>query len=244
MLTWIWIILPLVLFTIVSIENSSADEISVNEDCVNKENIEDDSTCTEEFRPQSMKVFSVVDSAVGIFEDPETKLTIVDLGSFYGIGGNGTVPDKIEIFRNNSLWKTLEKETGIAPSTSHSEWQIPQTVFFNELPGKYRLVLTTDNTETLVFEFFVKQITERYEQTGSNTYMEKNLRESEFRNNNYLAPLKQVENGISPLDVRCKEGMDLVFKKTNGNPVCVNPDTIEKLIERNWLDVTLYDNMK
>ena len=237
-MTLIWIIIPLVLFTIIGIENSSADEISVNEDCVNNENKED-STCAEEFRPQSMKVFSVVDSSVGIFEDPETKLTIVDLGSFYGIGGNGTIPDKIEIFRNNSLWKTLEKETGIAPSTSHSEWQIPQTVFFNELPGKYRLVLTTNNTESLVFEFFVKQITERYEQTGPNTHMEKNLRKNEFRNYSYLSPLKQVEKGILPTEVLCKEGMELAIKKTNGNPVCLSPDTVEKLIDRNWLNLEL-----
>ena len=234
----IWIIIPLVLFTMIGIEKSIASEISVNEDCVNAE-IKENVSCNEEFRPQSMRVFSVVESSVGIFEDPDTKLTIVDLGSFYGIGGNGTIPDKIEIFRDGSLWKTIEKDTGIAPSTSHSEWQIPQTVFFNELPGKYKLVLTTDNRETLVFEFFVKQITERHEQTEPNTHMEKNPRENEFRNYSYLAPLKQVEKGILPTDVLCKEGMELVFKKTNGNPICLSPNTVEKLIERNWLNLEL-----
>ena len=71
----------------IGIEKSIANEISVNEDC--HAEIKENVSCNEEFRPQSMKVFSVVDSSVGIFEDPDTKLTIVDLGSFYGIGGNG-----------------------------------------------------------------------------------------------------------------------------------------------------------
>ena len=77
--------------------------------------------CKEEFRTQSVEVFSVVDSSVGIFKDPETKLTTVDLGTFYGIAGNGTIPDTIKVYRDNIIWKTTTKETGIAPSTSHSE---------------------------------------------------------------------------------------------------------------------------
>ena len=226
-MTLIWTIIPLVLFVLIGIENSIAEEISAKEECINIDNTED-LTCNENFRPQSMKVFSVVDSTVGIFEDPSTKLTVVDLGSFYGIGGNGTVPDEIKIFRDNSLWKTLYKETGIAPSTSHSEWQIPQTVFFNELPGKYKLVLITDDTETLVFEFIVKQITERYDLNSLETGM-----------NDALSPLKQMENGVLPMNVICKEGMQLVFKSTNGNPACVTPKTVEKLAERNWLNLDL-----
>ncbi|HSG83652.1 MAG TPA: hypothetical protein VLA08_03745, partial [Nitrosopumilus sp.] len=130
------------------------------------------------------------------------------------------------------LWKTTTKETGIAPSTSHSEWQIPQTFFFNELPGKYKLVSITNNTETLVFEFIVKQITES----------EKNLlhlNEDYTHDENYieyekLAPLKQIANGIMPEDIVCKEHLNLVFKISNNNPVCVMPTTAEKLIERGW----------
>ena len=221
----------------IGIEKSIANEISVNEDCVNSE-IKENISCNEEFRPQSVKLFSVVDSSVGIFEDPDTRLTIVDLGSFYGIGGNGTIPDKIEIFRDSILWKTIEKETGIAPSTSHSEWQIPQTVFFNELPGKYKLVLTTDNIETLVFEFIVKQINEKYVQNDSEVEMRTNY-ETNTSRNDLLAPLKQIENGIFPIDVICKEGLELVFKSNNGNPACVKPETIEKLVERNWMDAKL-----
>ncbi len=193
--------------------------------------------CNEAFRIQSVNVFSVVDSSVGIIEDPETKLTIVDLGTFYGIAGNGTIPDEIKVYRDNILWKTTTKETGIAPSTSHSEWQIPQTFFFNELPRTYKLVLITNNTETLVYEFMVKQITGSFDDDGlefntDNNYMEDN---DENAINFKMAPLKQITNEISPENVTCKENMRLVFKNTNNEPACVKLTTVGKLIERGWI---------
>lgn len=49
-----------------------------------------------------------------------------------------------------------------------------------------------------------------------------------------LQPLKQFEAGIKAEDIFCKEGLQLTFKVTNDNPVCVKPDTKVKLIERGW----------
>ena len=37
-----------------------------------------------------------------------------------------------------------------------------------------------------------------------------------------------------PQNVICKEDLKLVYKATNGNPVCVNYDTAEILIQRGW----------
>ena len=218
----------------IGIDKSIAEEVTTNEDCVNAHSSEK-LMCNEAFRPQSMKVFSVVDSSVGVFEDPDTKLTIVDLGTFYGIGGNGTIPDEIKVYRDNILWKATTKETGIAPSTSHSEWQLPQTFFFNELPGRYNLVLITDNTVTLEFEFIVKQITESIEDTpwtsiGGNHTEQKD----EKIINLTLSPLKQIANGVSPENITCKEDMLIIFKHTDNSPVCVKPGTADKLIERSW----------
>jgi len=51
-----------------------------------------------------------------------------------------------------------------------------------------------------------------------------------------LSPLKQVSTGIDPHNVICKEGLELIFKKSNFNPACVKPSSIEKLIERGWAD--------
>ena len=191
-------------------------------------------SCIEEFRAQQVKVFSVVDSSVGIIEDTNTKLTVVDLGSFYGIAGNGTVPDTINVYRDNILWKSATKDTGIAPSTSHSEWQIPQTFFYNELPGRYKLSLITNNTETLTFEFLVKQITESdgfFQTDTGDDSMEKNEHELDESD---VAPLKQIAKGTLPKDVVCKEGMVLMFKNSGNVSVCVKASTADKLVMRNW----------
>ena len=190
-------------------------------------------SCNEVFRPQTVEIFSVADSSVGIIEDPETQLTIVDLGSFYGVAGNGTIPDKIEILRDGNLWKTLTKETGISPSTSHSEWQIPQTAFYNELPGRYELVLITNNTETLVFEFIVKQITKNNDDLiiGKVNDVLESSTQSPISE---IPPLQQIANGVLNIDVKCNEGLQLIFKTASDSPACVTPTTYEKLIERGW----------
>ncbi|HET6516938.1 MAG TPA: PQQ-dependent sugar dehydrogenase [Nitrosopumilaceae archaeon] len=47
-------------------------------------------------------------------------------------------------------------------------------------------------------------------------------------------PLKQIAQGTSPDSVTCTEGLELVLKKSNGQPACVKPSSVEKLIERGW----------
>ena len=225
----IWTIIPLVLLLMVGVEKTFAEDTLTHNDCTDiddAQNIE----CDDIFRAQSVEVFSVVDSSVGIFEDPKTNLTVVDLGTFYGIGGNGTIPDTINVYRDNVLWKTTTKETGIAPSTSHSEWQLPQTFFFNELPGKYKLVLITNNVETLVYEFLVIQIKGDFEKNNLDPTLKPDLISSDSK----LSPLKQVTNGVLPKDVSCKENMQLILKISNDSPACVTITTAEKLIQRGW----------
>jgi len=48
------------------------------------------------------------------------------------------------------------------------------------------------------------------------------------------SPLKQIKQGISSSDVRCKEGLMLVTKAHNNSPACVKPLTYNKLVERGW----------
>lgn len=48
-------------------------------------------------------------------------------------------------------------------------------------------------------------------------------------------PLKQMKTqGIIAQDITCKEGLDLVFK-FNGQPACVKPSSIQKLMIWNWI---------
>ncbi len=48
------------------------------------------------------------------------------------------------------------------------------------------------------------------------------------------SPKQQIANGVLPKDVICKEGLELIFKSTDGTPACVKPETAKKLIERGW----------
>lgn len=47
------------------------------------------------------------------------------------------------------------------------------------------------------------------------------------------SPLKQFKSGISFLEIKCKENLELIYKN-NGSPVCVKPETKTKLIKRGW----------
>lgn len=48
------------------------------------------------------------------------------------------------------------------------------------------------------------------------------------------SPLKQFKSGILPQDIKCNNGLQLVIKSEDGSPVCVKPDTAQKLIQRGW----------
>jgi hypothetical protein len=51
-----------------------------------------------------------------------------------------------------------------------------------------------------------------------------------------LSPLKQFNYGIPPEQVSCKEGLEIAIKKSNWQPLCLTPDTKEKLIQRGWAE--------
>ncbi len=49
-----------------------------------------------------------------------------------------------------------------------------------------------------------------------------------------LPPLKQINSGIKPTEVKCNDGLELVLKLSNGNSACIKPSNIVILIERGW----------
>lgn len=48
------------------------------------------------------------------------------------------------------------------------------------------------------------------------------------------SPFKQVEAGIKPLDIKCREGFLLVIKHEDGSPACITSLTAIMLGERGW----------
>jgi len=56
----------------------------------------------------------------------------------------------------------------------------------------------------------------------------------DFRIGKVLSPKMQIFCGASLENVTCNEGLELIFKATNGFPACVKPSTATKLVERGW----------
>jgi len=57
-------------------------------------------------------------------------------------------------------------------------------------------------------------------------------------------PLKQIHDGVDPTKVTCTEGLELVLKLSSGQPACVKPNSVSKLIERGWAIHVLPDYEK
>ena len=57
-------------------------------------------------------------------------------------------------------------------------------------------------------------------------------------------PLKQIQQGVNPTNVTCTEGLELVLKLSTGEPACVKPSSVEKLIQRGWAIHVLPDYEK
>ena len=53
-------------------------------------------------------------------------------------------------------------------------------------------------------------------------------------NSHIMSPLQQVQSGVKPTQVTCHSGLELVLKQSNGYPVCVKPNNVEKLLARGW----------
>ena len=47
-------------------------------------------------------------------------------------------------------------------------------------------------------------------------------------------PAKQVERGILPSHVDCKEGKILIYKISTGEPACVKLNSVDKILKRLW----------
>ncbi len=60
------------------------------------------------------------------------------------------------------------------------------------------------------------------------------LTDSAFAIAYFPPPLKQISDGVDPVNVTCTEGLEIVLKKSNGNPACLKTESVAKLIARGW----------
>jgi len=118
-----------------------------------------------------------------------------------------------------SVSRVYDKETGILV-LQVDDYEI-DGVWYKDKTSLLETNMFTDRTKIISPEpaVPVQQITEP---------------ESTSEKLSILSPKKQLTLGYLPEDVICKEGLELIFKKSNDTPACVKPKTAEKLIERGW----------
>lgn len=51
----------------------------------------------------------------------------------------------------------------------------------------------------------------------------------------YISPKKQLESGTPVDQIQCKDGLVLAKNARTGDPMCLKPQTLAKLKERNWI---------
>ncbi|MGQ0606079.1 MAG: DUF7482 domain-containing protein [Candidatus Nitrosotenuis sp.] len=49
-----------------------------------------------------------------------------------------------------------------------------------------------------------------------------------------IPPLKQIQEGVAPEDVRCNDGLQLLLKQSNGSAICVSSETASILMQRGY----------
>jgi len=175
-------------------------------------------------------------NAYGICLDFENqKLEIFTYSNFYG---EGFITIKIPRDKLDSKDRNCEdEEFSIYRSGKHTTITENKTAFNREVTFNFqnndrKFIITGQNSEyslNCILKFFGESksldqgiSTEKYKQLYENLSPE------------FKTPKQQVDFGFLPQEIKCKEGLNLIFKSTDGSPACVKPESIQKLIERGW----------
>ena len=156
------------------------------------------------------------------------------------------------VWRSQQIFAEIEDE--IEP-TDIGRINDLYTTIWNKFDQKSDPEDVEDIIDVVIYEFeelsgFVSKTSEHEEEVfGIDNDDEKNIIKDssdltkEVNNNDsdsmskvaLLSPLKQMsQEGVEPQDVKCKNGLELVFKY-NGQAACVKPSSVEKLTNWNWI---------
>lgn len=153
---------------------------------------------------------------------------------------------KISMFDPNTETMT-EFDTGSESSGPYAIWVDPFDNVWFSMTGTYKVGKFDQSTGTLhEYELPSPQTHIKFIHTDSKG----NIWFPNYNNNKigvilanqpvnqgiayFPPPLKQIQNGVDPTSVTCTEGLELVLKFSNGNPACIKPSSVEKLVERGW----------
>ena len=70
--------------------------------------------------------------------------------------------------------------------------------------------------------------------SGDSTVDETMDEDDSMMDETVLRPRQQMESGIEPQDVVCKEGLLLILRTSNGSAACVTESSSTRLIDMGW----------
>lgn len=222
----VWIVIPFVLFGIIGIQESFAEQASGKPAWeTNSKKVCGDRLCSET-QELSIKgtghnyqiLLSDVEGNTSIpeFLGEERFITFHSSTSFNNQGNPIEAEIRIVCGPNN---KILYNETKLFTISN------PRTMIDSFTPifsGHYTIIMMTEEISPISTMFTI---------SGNPD----NHCNSEFIKN--LPPLKQISAGIFSENVICKEGLQLITKY-DGSPACVTIQTAENLEERGWGKIT------
>ena len=62
----------------------------------------------------------------------------------------------------------------------------------------------------------------------------KHKRMAKYGSDYVLPPKQQMQWSVEPQEIKCSEGLELIFKSSNGKPTCFTPSSASKLVQRGW----------
>lgn len=165
--------------------------------------------------------------------DVEKKFTSL-FGSDYvipvGIKSSGNYQLYVRAFDSQDDW--------ISTDTCGLQAITPITVNGNDdvTVGKIQfsnILVSAIETNFENFELSKQTVLEAVENTNNNSVPSEQKSEEDVTNMKYLSPLKQFKAGVRIDKIQCSEPLQTILK-TDGTPVCVKSDSIEKLREYGW----------
>jgi hypothetical protein len=165
--------------------------------------------------------------------DVEKKFTSL-FGSNYvipvGIKSNGNYQLYVRAFDSQDDW--------ISADTCGVQAIIPITVNGNddvtvEKIQFSNILVSAIETSSENFELSKQRVLEAVENKNNNSIPSEKSEDAVPTMAEYLSPRKQIESGLQPDEITCKQGLELVIKTDHRHhPMCLTPDTKTKMIQR------------
>ena len=174
---------------------------------------------------------TILDTVSGL---SQTLTPVLGVPFEVGVGSHAQVENGVEI-------NVLNVEDSRCPADVLCVWQGEAKISINVIKDSRDLgnfiLSTLEEKTTQRFDSFTIKLVE----VQPYPYSNKEIKLSDYvvtlvvsDTRTIVSPLKQYLDGI-PIDkIVCSSDLQLIMKKTNGKPACVQPNSVEKLIERGW----------